>query len=341
DVCLVTMRKRKPDRLTRFRKKSRPSRPVKLAVEPGAGVHPVALGRSGGDPQGLGGVAQGEAAEVAELDQPRFERIFALELPQGFVEREQVVRLILLRFGEQAAGVELDAPELAAPLVTLLAPRLLDEDPPHGLRGRSEEVAAAVPWLGLIHVHEPDVGLMDQGRGLECLAGLFLGELLGRQLAQLVIDQRQKLLGGVRIALLDGRQDAGDIAHARKYSGQGSAHPCGAKRPGWSRSNATKVARRHIGGGGGMSALELFPAQPAPARTCARRSDTRMALIHDPVEGVRSVVVGWVESSRPTGTARGSVGLEDSTHPTDFGPDTVNPIRNQSDLTSQTRSPGP
>src|SRR5262249_11196115 len=29
------------------------------------------------------------------------------------------------------------------------------------------------------------------------------------------------------------------------------------------------------------------------------------------VEGVRSVVVGWVESSRPTGTARGSVGLED------------------------------
>src|SRR5262249_60645859 len=26
--------------------------------------------------------------------------------------------------------------------------------------------------------------------------------------------------------------------------------------------------------------------------------------------------VGWVESSRPTGPARGSVGLEDSTHPT-------------------------
>src|SRR5262249_35014447 len=48
-----------------------------------------------------------------------------------------------------------------------------------------------------------------------------------------------------------------------------------------------------------------------------------LRLIHDPVEGVRSVVVGWVESSRPTGTVRGSVGLEDSTHPTDFGPDTL------------------
>jgi hypothetical protein len=29
-----------------------------------------------------------------------------------------------------------------------------------------------------------------------------------------LVDQRQKLLGGMEIALLDGRQDAGDIAHA-------------------------------------------------------------------------------------------------------------------------------
>jgi hypothetical protein len=54
---------------------------------------------------------------------------------------------------------------------------------------------------------------VDQGRGLEGLAGFFAGQPLRRQLAQLVVDERQELLGGARVALLDGRQDAGDIAH--------------------------------------------------------------------------------------------------------------------------------
>ena len=56
---------------------------------------------------------------------------------------------------------------------------------------------------------------MDQGRGLQRLARLLLGQPLGRELAQLVVDQRQELLRGVRVALLDGGQDAGDVTHDR------------------------------------------------------------------------------------------------------------------------------
>ena len=79
--------------------------------------------------------------------------------------------------------------------------------------------AAAKKWprlfqgCGLVAVHQPQIGLVDQGRGLERLAGLLLGQLLGGQLAQLVVDQRQELLGGVRVALLDGGQDARDVGH--------------------------------------------------------------------------------------------------------------------------------
>src|SRR5262249_5127142 len=52
-----------------------------------------------------------------------------------------------------------------------------------------------------------------EGRGLKGLAGSLPRQLLRGQLAQLAVDQRQELLGGVLLALLDGRQDACDLVH--------------------------------------------------------------------------------------------------------------------------------
>ena len=54
---------------------------------------------------------------------------------------------------------------------------------------------------------------MDQGGCLQRLAGFFLGQLVGRQLPQFIVDQRQKFLGGARVAFLDGRQDSSDLVH--------------------------------------------------------------------------------------------------------------------------------
>ena len=56
---------------------------------------------------------------------------------------------------------------------------------------------------------------MDEGGGLERLAGLLLGKLLGGQPTQLLVNERQELLGGVWIALLDGVQDLRDLAHRK------------------------------------------------------------------------------------------------------------------------------
>jgi hypothetical protein len=47
---------------------------------------------------------------------------------------------------------------------------------------------------------EPQVRLMYQRRGIERLARPLMGQFLGRQQAQLVVDQRQELLGGVLLA---------------------------------------------------------------------------------------------------------------------------------------------
>src|SRR5262249_26763843 len=51
------------------------------------------------------------------------------------------------------------------------------------------------------------------GRCLERLTGLLVRPFLGRQFAQLVVDQRQQLFGGVEVALPDGGQDARHLAH--------------------------------------------------------------------------------------------------------------------------------
>src|SRR5262249_23152983 len=79
---------------------------------------------------------------------------------------------------------------------------------------RREEMPARVPPPHLLLAHEPKVRLVDQGRGLERLLRSLLSQPLGGEPAQFVVDQRQELLGGGRVALLDGRQDLGDVGHA-------------------------------------------------------------------------------------------------------------------------------
>jgi hypothetical protein len=63
-------------------------------------------------------------------------------------------------------------------------------------------VARAVPELPAAGGYQAQVGLVDQGGGLERLPRLLAGQPVGRQPAQLVVDQGQQLLGGVWLALL-------------------------------------------------------------------------------------------------------------------------------------------
>jgi len=95
------------------------------------------------------------------------------------------------------------------------------ENPSHRFGGRGEEVATAVPMLRGFDIHQPQVSFVDQGCSLQGLPRSFLGQLLGREFAQFVVDQRQELLGGVRVAFLDGGQDARNFTHGapevRKY----------------------------------------------------------------------------------------------------------------------------
>ena len=74
-------------------------------------------------------------------------------------------------------------------------------------------MTATVPLLNLIFVNQAQISFVDERGGLECLPWRFLGHFRRRQFAQLIVDERQKLLGSMRIALLNGGQDASDFGH--------------------------------------------------------------------------------------------------------------------------------
>ena len=90
---------------------------------------------------------------------------------------------------------------------------------------------------------------MDQSGGLQGLSRLLQSRLLRRKLAQLVVDQRQKLISCERVAPLDGTQDLREAVHLQLDVGGkgliGPNIPAGAGR--CQRSASTKpelLARR-------------------------------------------------------------------------------------------------
>ena len=128
---------------------------------------PVAVDRAHRLAEDAGRLLHAQPGEVAEHDDLRQVRLLGLELLDRLVQRQQVVGR---RLDEGHPFGQLDAPALAAVLVTGLAARLLDEDLAHGPRRGAEEVAPALP-AGILVADQPQVGLVDQGGRLERLPG--------------------------------------------------------------------------------------------------------------------------------------------------------------------------
>lgn len=54
---------------------------------------------------------------------------------------------------------------------------------------------------------------MYQGRRLQCISGRFISHFRRRELAQLLINQRQELFSGLGVALLNRLDHPRDVAH--------------------------------------------------------------------------------------------------------------------------------
>src|SRR5262249_30159723 len=92
-------------------------------------------------------------------------------------------------------------------------------------------MSTVVPGLAGVSADEPKIRLLDQRRRLKGLSRLLRSQRWRGEPAQLIINERQKLFGRVRVAVLDRGQDAADIGHdgedtarvkRRQHAGGGS-----------------------------------------------------------------------------------------------------------------------
>src|SRR5262249_9128403 len=84
---------------------------------------------------------------------------------------------------------------------------------------RGEEVAAVGVAPNVRGADEPQVRLVDQGGRIERLPGLFAGQLLRGEAAQLVVDERQQFVRGKAIAGGERVQEMIDVCHERAVYG--------------------------------------------------------------------------------------------------------------------------
>ncbi len=86
-------------------------------------------------------------------------------------------------------------------------------------------MTTAVPLLNLFYVYQAQVSLVDQCRGLQCLARFFVGYFRDSKFAQLLIDQWQKLVGDGWIARFNLSEDLRDVGHDNEYTQFASENP--------------------------------------------------------------------------------------------------------------------
>src|SRR4051794_23801799 len=202
------MRKTGPIRLTGAEKRiTRPGRPPRRpwrsAAKPGrssiAGKRLRATRR--GPPQ----LVRSTGRQRNDL---RRVRVFLGQSGHRFIQRDDLVRE---RPNRNIAVGQLDMLDVTAVLDGFLPPGIVDEDATHGLGGGGEKMPLIVE---LLIAQQTQERLVDQGRRLEGLTRRFLRQFLSGKLAQLVIDDRQKLRGGARVAGLEVGQNAGYVLHA-------------------------------------------------------------------------------------------------------------------------------
>ena len=156
-----------------------------------------------------------KAPEMPQFYDFRDRWVFGRQPSERLVESEQA---FVWRRGSKIG--EFHALILPAVLVPVLSPGIFDKYPSHcfGCRGKK-----MTPADELLIADEPEVCLVDQRSGIECLAGGFGEHFRGGEFPQFVIDEREEVGSGSAITGLGSFDESGHLGHAAVLSLGGAA----------------------------------------------------------------------------------------------------------------------
>jgi len=112
--------------------------------------------------------------------------------------------------------LNVQADHSAAAFLAAFAPGGVEKDATHGLGRGAKEVSPAAPFAVQVGTDQANVGLVDESSRLKGLSRLFVRQVCGGELPQLLADVRQQFRRGLGIDLVQGAQDLGDIGHYRR-----------------------------------------------------------------------------------------------------------------------------
>ena len=136
---------------------------MEFRAERSFGVNPYPVDTSARNAENSGSFRERQPSEEPQSDQIRSFRVRVGQCVQGFIHAKNIIDTVVC---DQVGVWKPDPVLLASVLEPLLLACSLHQDPPHGLGRRPEEMPPAVPVLGLLHVHQPHIRLVDQSRGL-------------------------------------------------------------------------------------------------------------------------------------------------------------------------------
>jgi hypothetical protein len=161
----------------------------------------VPVGRASRHAECLRRFRLGQPGEETQGDQAGADWIFPVELGERLVQINQIVT----GFVDRDEGlVEVNALHPSSALEPASIACAVDEYPPHCLGRGGKEVRPAVPMLARIAPYKPQVRLVYQCRRLQRLAGRLVFEAIIGEPTQILVNEREQMLGGSGITSFDG-----------------------------------------------------------------------------------------------------------------------------------------
>lgn len=132
-----------------------------------------------------------ETAEVAQFDDFAETCIDLLEPPEGVVQHQQPAEVLV----QDKHALAQRYPGHASPAFPRIPPPgVIHQNLTHGSGCDPEEVGSILP--GDVRFSKPEVGLVDEIRGLNGVSRAFLGEIRRGDLPELVVNERKELVQG-------------------------------------------------------------------------------------------------------------------------------------------------